>query len=140
MPNFWRTVAPRILKIQWFPSSMLIFGQKSCFLGPTIFKIPQPNWYYSYKWAVCSYKWASFTAFIWISRAISVKIGHMLIPILHTALCVYHCKLQQRSSAVRSPLRFLSEVMKCESTLRILMLHASFCLVKIKDNFGFVVS
>ena len=26
---------------------VLIFGQKSCFLGPTIFKIPQPNWYYS---------------------------------------------------------------------------------------------
>ena len=28
------------------PLSMLILGQKSCFLGPTIFKIPQPNWYY----------------------------------------------------------------------------------------------
>jgi hypothetical protein len=27
-------------KIPW---STLIFGQKSCFLGPTIFKIPQPN-------------------------------------------------------------------------------------------------
>ena len=26
---------------------MLIHGQKSYFLGPTIFKIPQPNWYYS---------------------------------------------------------------------------------------------
>ena len=25
---------------------MLILGQKYCFLGPTIFKIPQPNWYY----------------------------------------------------------------------------------------------
>ena len=25
---------------------MLIFGQKACFLGPTIFEIPQPNWYY----------------------------------------------------------------------------------------------
>ena len=36
--NFW---------IQWFPLSILIFGQKSCFLGPTIFEIPQPNWYYS---------------------------------------------------------------------------------------------
>ena len=32
-----------ILKIQWFPLSILIFGQKSCFLGPIIFKIPQPN-------------------------------------------------------------------------------------------------
>jgi hypothetical protein len=26
-----------------FPLSMLIFGQKPCFLGPTIFEIPQPN-------------------------------------------------------------------------------------------------
>ena len=31
-----------ILKIQWFPLSILIFGRKSCFLGPIIFKIPQP--------------------------------------------------------------------------------------------------
>ena len=29
-----------------FPLSLLILGQKSCFLGPNIFKIPQPNWYY----------------------------------------------------------------------------------------------
>ena len=29
------------------PLSMLILGQKSCFLRPTIFEIPQPNWYYS---------------------------------------------------------------------------------------------
>ena len=46
MPNFWRTGAPRIFKIQWFPLSILIFGQQSCFWEPTIFKIPQPNWYY----------------------------------------------------------------------------------------------
>jgi len=45
MSNFWWTGAPLILKIQWFPLSVLIFGQKCCFLGPTIFKIPQPNWY-----------------------------------------------------------------------------------------------
>ena len=32
MPNFWRT----ILKIQWFPLSILIFCQTSCFLGPTL--------------------------------------------------------------------------------------------------------
>ena len=25
---------------------MLIFGQKAYFLGHTIFKVPQPNWYY----------------------------------------------------------------------------------------------
>ena len=27
---------------------MLILGQKPCFLGPTIFEISQPNWYYSF--------------------------------------------------------------------------------------------
>ena len=42
MPNFWRT----FLKIQWFPLSILNFGQNSCFFGPTIFKIPQPTWHY----------------------------------------------------------------------------------------------
>ena len=26
---------------------MLILGQKSCFLGPSIFKMPQRNWYYN---------------------------------------------------------------------------------------------
>ena len=46
MPNFWQTGAPHIHKIQWFPLSILVFGQKSCFLGPTIYKIPQPNWHY----------------------------------------------------------------------------------------------
>ena len=28
-----------------------ILGQKSCILGPTIFKIPQPNWHY---WPYCA--------------------------------------------------------------------------------------
>ena len=27
----------------FFPLSMLILGEKSCFLWPTIFEIPQPN-------------------------------------------------------------------------------------------------
>ena len=35
-----------IFEIQQFPLSMLILGQKPCFLGPTIFEIPRPNWYY----------------------------------------------------------------------------------------------
>ena len=30
MPNFWRTGAPHILKIQPFPLSMSILGQKAC--------------------------------------------------------------------------------------------------------------
>ena len=42
-PIFDELALPVFLKIQWFPLSILIFGQKSCFLGPTIFRIPQPN-------------------------------------------------------------------------------------------------
>ena len=41
--NFQRTGAHRWIFLDLFPFSMLILGQKSCFLGPTIFKIPQPN-------------------------------------------------------------------------------------------------
>ena len=40
--TFWQTDAPRIFKIQRFPLSMSILGQKACILGPTIFKIRQP--------------------------------------------------------------------------------------------------
>ena len=29
----------------WGPKNLVTFMQKSCFLGPTIFKIPQLNWY-----------------------------------------------------------------------------------------------
>ena len=47
MPNFWRTVSHRRIFLKKFPLSMLIFGQKSCFLGSTIFEIPQLNWHYS---------------------------------------------------------------------------------------------
>ena len=31
------------LSISKFPLSMLILGQKACFLGPTILEMPQPN-------------------------------------------------------------------------------------------------
>ena len=35
------------------PLSMLILGQKSCILGLTIFKIPQPKWHwYSWDWFI----------------------------------------------------------------------------------------
>ena len=44
--TFWRTVIHVRIFLKNFPLSMLILGQKSSFLGPTIFKIPQPNWYY----------------------------------------------------------------------------------------------
>ena len=42
---FRQTGAPRILKIQRFPLSMACSWQKAYILGPTIFKIPQPNWH-----------------------------------------------------------------------------------------------
>ena len=46
MPNFSQTDAPYIFKIQWLSFSVLILGKKICFLGPSIFKIPQWNWHY----------------------------------------------------------------------------------------------
>ena len=33
-----------------FFQKKIILGQKTCILGPTIFKIPQPNWYYYLLW------------------------------------------------------------------------------------------
>ena len=44
--TFWRTVISRRIKKKKNSLSMLILGLKSCILGPTIFKIPQPNWQY----------------------------------------------------------------------------------------------
>ena len=44
-PNFWQTVIHCTQKTQWFPLNLLIFGQKSCFLGHTVFEIPQPKWH-----------------------------------------------------------------------------------------------
>ena len=43
--TFWRTKIHRPIFLKIFPLSMLILGQKSCFLGSTILKIPQSNWY-----------------------------------------------------------------------------------------------
>ena len=38
MPNFWRTISHCRIFLKKIPLSMLILGQKSCILGPTIFK------------------------------------------------------------------------------------------------------
>ena len=43
-----------INRIKTDPLSMLVIGQKSCFLGSTIFEIPQPNWYYVPKYTKIS--------------------------------------------------------------------------------------
>ena len=44
--TFWWTVSHQQIFFEKNPFRMLILGQKSCFLGPTIFKIPQPKWRY----------------------------------------------------------------------------------------------
>ena len=41
-----RPRAPPFQKIKRNPLNQVTFMQKSCFLGPTTFEIPQPNWYY----------------------------------------------------------------------------------------------
>ena len=41
-----RPRAPPFQKIKWNPWNLVTTLQKSCFLGPTIFEILQPNWYY----------------------------------------------------------------------------------------------
>ena len=41
--------APPFQKIKWNPWNLVTTLQKSCFLVPTIFEIPPPNWYY-YIW------------------------------------------------------------------------------------------
>ena len=40
-----RPRAPPFQKIKWNPWNLVTTLRKSCFLGPTIFEIPQPNWY-----------------------------------------------------------------------------------------------
>jgi hypothetical protein len=42
-PHGFSKISLSIKEIQWFPVSILIFGQTSCFLGPTILETPQPN-------------------------------------------------------------------------------------------------
>ena len=40
--TFWQTIIHCKIVLKQFPLSILILGQKSCILGPRIFKIPQP--------------------------------------------------------------------------------------------------
>ena len=47
LPIFWQTDIYCIHKIQLFSCSLL--ARKSCFFGPTIFELPQPNWH----WYTC---------------------------------------------------------------------------------------
>ena len=42
-----RPHAPPFQKVKWNPWNLVTTLQKSCFLGPTIFKFPEPNWRYN---------------------------------------------------------------------------------------------
>ena len=44
--HFLQTIIHCCIVLKQFPLSMFILGQQSCILGPTIFKILQPNWNY----------------------------------------------------------------------------------------------
>ena len=55
--TFWQTINHCRIVLKQFPLSMLILGQKSCILGPTIFKIPQPNCHY-YLYLFCHHVWS----------------------------------------------------------------------------------
>ena len=59
MPNVWQTGISHRIFFNKIPFSTLILGQKSCILDPTIFKIPQPNWYY-WIW-LCSHQYRTFS-------------------------------------------------------------------------------
>ena len=65
-----RPRAPPFQKIKWNSWNLVTTLQKSCFLGPTIFEIPQPNWYYCtelccwsriFPW--CSANWSILSSF-----------------------------------------------------------------------------
>ena len=43
--EFLRLLAPPFQKIKWNPWNLVTTLQKCCFVGPTIFEIPQPNGY-----------------------------------------------------------------------------------------------
>ena len=47
-----RPHAPPFQKIKRNPLNQVTFMQKSCFLGPTIFEIPQPNGYWRQAYVV----------------------------------------------------------------------------------------
>ena len=59
-----RPRAPPFQKIKRNPLNLVIFMQKSCFLGPTIFKIPQPNWYYYIPYQTSAW-WLDFQVILW---------------------------------------------------------------------------
>ena len=64
--TFWRTIIHRMIVLKKFPLSMLILGQKSCILGPTIFKIPQPNWhYYTVYTTFDNFRFVSTEGWLW---------------------------------------------------------------------------
>ena len=85
-----RPRAPPFQKIKWNPWNLVTTLQKSCFLGPTILEVPQPNWYYY--WYTCSATphraWAARTAGMHhalVQRSVPCHRGCLE----HTALWIY---------------------------------------------------
>ena len=61
--TFWRTIIHCRIVLKKFPLSVLILGQKSCILGPIIFKITQLNWHYPTSHNGYSYIFQEFIPF-----------------------------------------------------------------------------
>ena len=67
--TFWRSIIHRRIVLRQFPLSMSILGQKPCILGPTIFKIPQPNWHCNSIYSPCKGKEiGKFSVSCWSGR------------------------------------------------------------------------
>ena len=64
------------------PLRMLILCQKTCFLEPTIFEIPQPNWYYVNK--------------LWI------KVGYIIFQSLYSTIFWFCIKIHTFSGKLLS--------------------------------------
>ena len=81
-----RPRAPPFQKIKRNPLNQVTFMQKSCFLGPTIFEIPQSNWYY------CSPKlagtiWKLFTLISRIEcRSLGRELGMQSVIFIYISL------------------------------------------------------
>ena len=82
-----------------FPLSVLILGQKSCFLGPTIFKIPQPNWYYSGEHLVISQFWTEITSDFFWSHCALQKVKWSRVVVLVSELNALWSKSMPRGGS-----------------------------------------
>ena len=77
---------------------MLILGQKSSFLGPTIFKIPQLNWHYLLYCALKVLRIVSFVCFLEELRTseIAFESYRPLDPLFSLKNCFWHSSEEER--------------------------------------------